>query len=103
MAFFKQTFIDGVTVVTAAWLNGIQEVVGAGAVAPEYSSDQVYSAGTLVSHDAQLYQNPNAITAPETWTPGHWTEVSLQSLLAEKIDEDDITAITDAQIEALYG
>ena len=101
MAFFKETFVDGVTVVTAAWLNGIQEVVGAGAVAPEYSSDQVYSAGTLVSHDAQLYQNPNAITAPETWTPGHWVAVSLEILLDSKVDAFD--TITNSQIDDLYG
>ena len=102
MAFFKQTFIDGATVVQATWLNGIQEVVGAGAVAPEYTK-QTYTAETLVAHDAKLYRNPNAITTPEDWTSGHWAEVSLQSLLAEKISEDDITSITDAQIDALYG
>lgn len=101
MAFFKQNFIDGVTVVQAAWLNGIQEVVGAGAVAPEYNPEQTYSAGTLVSHDAKLYRNPNAIVTPEEWTAAHWTAVSLESLLDEKMDNTE--AITNAQIDALYG
>lgn len=89
MAFFKQNFIDGVTVVQAAWLNGIQEVVGAGAVAPEYNSEQTYAAGTLVSHDAKLYRNPNAIVTPEEWTLSHWQAVSLEGLLAEKEDVSD--------------
>lgn len=84
MAFFKQTFIDGVTVVTAAWLNGIQEVVGAAAVAPEYSPEQTYSIGTLVSHDAQLYICSTTIATPETWNASHWTATSLQALLSEK-------------------
>ena len=101
MAFFKQTFIDGVTVVQAAWLNGIQEVVGAGAVAPEYNPEQTYSAGTLVSHDAKLYRNPNAIVTPEEWTAAHWTAVSLESLLNEKMNVTE--AITNAQIDAMYG
>lgn len=101
MAFFRQTFIDGVTVVTAAWLNGIQEVVGASAVAPEYSSSQVYSAGTLISHDNKLYVNPSAISTPEAWNASHWQQTSLQELLNGKADNFDI--ITTAQIDSLFG
>lgn len=101
MAFFKQTFIDGVTVVTAAWLNGIQEVVGAEAVAPEYSPNQTYAKDSLVAHDGKLYTNPNAIAAPEPWTAGHWTETSLQALLDSKANAFD--TITNDQIDALYG
>ena len=84
MAFFKQEFIDGVTVVTAAWLNGIQEVVGAAAVAPEYSSEQTYAVDTLVSHDSQLYICTTPIASPEEWTPGHWMATSLQALVSEQ-------------------
>lgn len=90
MAFFKQNFIDRVTTVTAAWLNGIQEVVGAAAVAPEYSDEQVYSIGTLVSHDAQLYRCTTTIATPEPWTSGHWTATSLEGLLSQKASASDI-------------
>ena len=101
MAFFKQTFIDGVTVVTAAWLNGIQDVVGANAVAPEYDSSQVYAKGALVSHDSKLYQCNTTIATPEDWNATHWTEVSLEGLLNQKADAFD--TITNAQIDNLYG
>lgn len=84
MAFFKQEFIDGVTVVTAAWLNGIQEVVGAAAVAPEYSSEQTYSLGTLVSNDSKLYICSTPIATPEAWNASHWTATSLQELLMQQ-------------------
>lgn len=100
MAFFRQTFVDGTTVVTAAWLNGIQEVVGASAVAPEYDPTQVYAKGTLVSKDNVLYYSKQAIASPEAWTPAHWQATSLQDLLAGKADVMD--AITDEQIDALF-
>lgn len=84
MAFIKQTFVDGVTVVQAAWLNGIQEVVGAGAVAPEYNPEQTYAVGTLVSHDAQLYICTTTIASPEAWNSSHWMATSLQALVSEQ-------------------
>ena len=84
MAFIKQTFVEGVTVVQASWLNGIQEVVGAGAVAPEYSSEQTYAVGTLVSHDAQLYICTTTIASPEEWNSSHWMATSLQALVSEQ-------------------
>lgn len=86
MAFIKQNFVDGVTVVQAAWLNGIQEVVGANAVAPEYSSSQTYAVGTLVAHESQLYICSTTIASPEAWNSGHWTATSLQELLSERQD-----------------
>lgn len=84
MAFIKQTFVDGVTVVQASWLNGIQEVVGANAVAPEYSPLQTYAVGTLVAHNSQLYICTTAIASPEEWTSGHWMATSLQALVSEQ-------------------
>ena len=101
MAFFNQLFVDGVTVVTAAWLNGIQEVVGASAVAPEYNPESPYTRGTLVSHDSQLYRCTTTIATPEAWNSSHWQLVSLESLLNEKMDNTE--AITNAQIDAMYG
>lgn len=103
MAFIKQTFVDGVTIVTAAWLNGIQEVVGAAAVVPEYSADQVYAAGTLASHGGKMYECNTTISTPEPWTAAHWTEVSFEGLLDEKLEASDLSAITNAQIDTLYG
>lgn len=84
MAFIKQEFVDGVTVVQAAWLNGIQEVVGAGAVAPEYNPEQTYAIGTLVSHNAQLYICTTTIASPEAWNSAHWMATSLQALVSEQ-------------------
>ena len=88
MAFFKQTFVDGVTVVQAAWLNGIQEVVGAAAVVPEYDNDQTYSKGALVAHDNLMYMASVNIGTPEDWNSSHWTQTSLEALLAGKEDVD---------------
>ena len=84
MAFTKQHFVDGSTLITAAWLNGIQEVVGAAAVCPEYDSTQVYAVGTLCSYNGNMYKCKTAITVAEAWNPSHWTATSLQTLLAEK-------------------
>lgn len=101
MAFFRQTFIDGVTVVTAAWLNGIQEVVGASAVTVEYSDSLTYAVGDLTSYNNNLYVCTTPITTPEAWNASHWQQTSLQALLAEKADTFD--TITNAQIDALFG
>ena len=101
MAFFKQNFIDHVTVVTAAWLNGIQEVVGASAVAPEYSGEQIYSVGSLVSHDYQLYTCNTAIPTPEPWTLAHWTQTPLATLLNAKADKANI-ALSIYPVGSIY-
>lgn len=101
MAFFKQHFIDHVTIVTAAWLNGIQEVVGASAVAPEYSDEQVYPVGSLVSHDYQLYTCSTAISTPEPWTVAHWTQTPLSSLLNAKADKANL-ALTIYPVGSIY-
>lgn len=84
MAFAKQHFVDGSTLITAAWLNGIQEVVGAAAVCPEYDSTQVYAVGSLCSYNGNMYRCKTAITVAEMWNPAHWEATSLQTLLAEK-------------------
>lgn len=100
MAYFKQTFVDGVTVVTAAWLNGIQEVVGAAALAPDYEPTETYAKDALVSRDNQLYICVTPISSPEAWTPAHWRATSLEDLLSNKADVMD--AITNEQIDALF-
>ena len=101
MAFFKQNFIDHVTVVTATWLNGIQEVVGASAVAPEYSDEQIYPVGSLVSHDYQLYTCNTEIPTPEPWTLAHWTQTPLASLLNAKADKANI-ALSIYPVGSIY-
>lgn len=101
MAFFRQIFVDGVTIVTAAWLNGIQEVVGASAVAPEYNPSQVYVKGALVSYNNELYRAKAAIATPESWTASHWDAVSLQSLLNEKADTFE--TISTEEIDTLFS
>lgn len=84
MAFTKQNFIDGSTLITAAWLNGIQEVVGAAAVVPEYDNTQVYGVGTLCSYNGNMYRCTTAITVAENWNPAHWESTSMSALLSEK-------------------
>lgn len=84
MAFTKQHFVDGSTLITAAWLNGIQEVVGAAAVVPEYDNAQVYAVGALCSYDGNMYRCITAITVAEDWNPAHWESTSITALLNEK-------------------
>lgn len=47
------------------------------AVAPTYSDQAVYPAGSYRWHGGMLYKNPNAIVTPETWTAAHWTAAVL--------------------------
>ena len=51
-------------------------------IAPGYSSIQAYAVGDLIMKNCILYQCNTAISLPgETWTPAHWTQTTLASLL----------------------
>ena len=47
------------------------------AIAPDYSDQSVYAAGSYRWHDGLLYKNPNPITTAESWTAAHWKLVNI--------------------------
>lgn len=85
MAYQKQTFRDGETVLTANMLNHIEDGIVAletsggvtsDQIAPEYTQ-QVYDVGDMRIHDGVLYRCTTAIPVGEAWTASHWEEVSV--------------------------
>ena len=51
-------------------------------LAPTYRTNQAYAVGDLVIRNYVLYQCNTAISLPgEAWTPAHWTQTTLASLL----------------------
>lgn len=50
-------------------------------IAPAYSDTDTYPANSLVIFQHKLYYNPQAINAPEDWTPAHWEEITLAEIL----------------------
>ena len=100
MAYTKVHFVNGSTLITAEFLNGIQEVVGAAAVVPEYDNSQVYAVGTLCSHNGNMYRCKTAITVAEEWNSAHWEATSFTTLLSEKenviLTKTNISVATNA-------
>ena len=78
MAYIEQTFVDGVTVVTAAWLNGLKEVLGAAGLFQIYDPTQTYSVGDFVSYQGKLYKCTTEISAPEQWNSAHWESATIE-------------------------
>ena len=99
MAYIEQNFIDGVTIVYAAWLNGLQDVLGAAAFYPKYDPTQTYNVGDLVSEKAKLYRCTTQITTPEEWTIGHWEETNIGEVIETIMDDN---SISNADIDALF-
>lgn len=44
---------------------------------PAYHATLKYSVGDRCTHDSKAYKCTTAITTPETWTSGHWTELTV--------------------------
>lgn len=63
------------------YLSEVNASLGAN-MAPNYRTNQAYSVGDLVMRNYVLYQCNTAISSPgEVWTPAHWTQTTLASLL----------------------
>lgn len=84
--FTKTVFTDYVTVIMAAWLNSIQNVVGPHACVPTYSSASVYVVGQYTAYNYKMYKCTTQITTPETFNASHWTEVNVSTELMEIFD-----------------
>ena len=69
-------------------------------IAPVYSSSATYALGAYCTHENTLYKCTTAITTAEAWTAGHWTAVSVGTVLASlesavATNASDIDAIED--------
>ena len=101
MAYIEQTFVDGVTVVTAAWLNGLKDVLGAASLFQIYNPTQTYNVGDFVSHQAKLYKCTTQIAVPEAWNPAHWTTATIADYVSpQKIFWGEYGVSTFAEIDA---
>lgn len=101
MAYIEQTFVDGVTVVTAAWLNGLKDVLGAASLFQIYNSTQTYNVGDFVSYQAKLYKCTTQIAVPEAWNPAHWTTATIADYVSpQKIFWGEYGVSTFAEIDA---
>lgn len=59
-------------------------------LAPTYSSSSTYAVGDYVYYNGNLYICSTAITTAESWTSGHWTQVTVSGELSDL--KDDINA-----------
>lgn len=60
----------------------VENAAMAANLAPAYRTNQAYAVGDLVMKNYVLYQCNTAISLPgEAWTPAHWTQTTLASLL----------------------
>ena len=59
-------------------------------VGDEYDSAELYESGELVLHEGSLYRCSVDIDTPEEWTPSHWTEVTLNLVLATKANDSEV-------------
>lgn len=58
---------------TADLVNELETTI----IAEEYSSSATYTLGNYCVHDNKLYKCITAITAAESWTSAHWTQVTV--------------------------
>ena len=52
-------------------------------IAPQYDPSQTYGKGWVRMYNNKRYHSNQTITEPESWTPEHWTEESLDTALGE--------------------
>ena len=80
-ANFNLIFDNGVLVYHDAKGNTV--TIGSSAlIAPAYDKTKTYSAGSLVTHNGDLYTNENAILTAEEWTAAHWTKTNIAEVIA---------------------
>ena len=41
---------------------------------PEYSNEQTYSSGSMITHDGYIYKCKTNISSPEAWNSSHWEQ-----------------------------
>lgn len=84
-------------------INGNMDLIDAEAgrvranVAANYDSSETYAVGDYCLHDGSLYKCSTAISSPEAWTAGHWTQIKITgelSTLNGKIATQEYTIAT---------
>ena len=69
-------------------INGNMDLIDAEAgkvranVAANYDSSETYAVGDYCLHDGSLYKCSTAISSPEAWTAGHWTQIKIAGELS---------------------
>ena len=74
---------SGTRKVPYSMLKETIQQAGAENLAPAYDATKTYAVGDYCTHEGVLYVCSTAITTPEAWTAGHWTEAALAGDLAE--------------------
>ena len=69
-------------------------------IAPVYNPEATYALGAYCTHDNTLYKCTTAITTAEAWTAGHWTAVSVGTVLASL---ESAVATNASNIDAIEG
>ena len=73
-------------------INGNMDLIDAEAgkvranVAANYDSSETYAVGDYCLHDGSLYKCTTAISSPESWTAGHWTQIKIAGELSSLTD-----------------
>lgn len=52
------------------------------AIAPEFSESATYAVDDVVMHEGLRYKCTTAVTTAGAWTPAHWTEATVEDVLA---------------------
>lgn len=68
------------TMLNENW-DKIDAAMGAARAAEPYSAAKTYAVGDYCTRDGALFKCTVAITAPETWTAGHWKATSVAAEL----------------------
>lgn len=72
-----------VTSVSVPTMQDIENIV-----APQYNPQSPYSVGDYVIHNDLLYRCTTAIgSSGETWTSGHWTQVTIGNLIKQLFNQ----------------
>ena len=80
-------------------INGNMDLIDAEAgkvranVAANYDSSETYAVGDYCLHDGSLYKCSTAISSPEAWTAGHWTQIKIAGELSTL--NGNITSLSD--------
>ena len=62
--------------------GGMQRIATLTSIAPKYSASATYALNELCVYSNVLYRCTTAITTEEAWTAAHWTEATVEDVLA---------------------